>query len=133
MSEKPSSTETALQPCPFCGEKEELYPAYRQPGGGKPYAIDCLGCGIEFVPREGADVVAAWNRRAPIGTYAESLAKLAQEGWTLWDGGKCPIDEATRVEIRLRYGDQYEIEAGDHRWHHSIYNYELDIVAYRVA
>ena len=59
MSEK-------LKPCPFCGEKEELYPSYNWPGVGKPLSIDCIGCGIEFVPREGADVISAWNRRAII-------------------------------------------------------------------
>lgn len=57
-----------LLPCPFCGEAEELYPAHRWPGSGLPYAIDCLGCGIDFTPREGTDVIAAWNRRAPLPT-----------------------------------------------------------------
>lgn len=52
-----------LKPCPFCGEADELYPSHDWPGSGPPYAIDCLGCGIDFVPRAGMDVVAAWNRR----------------------------------------------------------------------
>lgn len=52
-----------LKPCPFCGEREELYPTHKWPGGGEPYAIDCVGCGFDFVPREGSDVVAMWNRR----------------------------------------------------------------------
>lgn len=58
-----------LKPCPFCGEKNELYPAYRGDKGGNlhsPYAIDCLGCGFDFTPREGMDVFAAWNRRAKL-------------------------------------------------------------------
>lgn len=54
-----------LLPCPHCGEANELYPAYRDMGYGKPYAIDCLGCGADFTPREGFDVIALWNRRAP--------------------------------------------------------------------
>lgn len=62
----PSPEGKSLLPCPFCGEVEELYQALRGMGGGKPYAIDCLGCGIDFVPREGFDVVAAWNRRAAL-------------------------------------------------------------------
>lgn len=56
----------ALKPCPHCGEKEELYPCYRQTAfqiAAKPYAIDCLGCGFEFVPREGMDVIEKWNTR----------------------------------------------------------------------
>lgn len=58
---------SSLLPCPFCGEVEELYPCHHGIGGGKPYAIDCLGCGIEFTPRDGADVIAAWNRRTLLG------------------------------------------------------------------
>lgn len=60
-----------LKPCPFCGEKEELYPAMKGMGGGKPYAIDCVGCGFDFVPRAGVDVIAAWNRRTPISPTAK--------------------------------------------------------------
>lgn len=67
------SAQPAIKPCPFCGETEEVYPAYRtrrDPDGmircvGRPYAIDCVGCGFEFVPREGMDTVAMWNRRTP--------------------------------------------------------------------
>jgi len=65
-----------LLPCPHCGEQEHLYLAYRLDACGEPdrapYCIDCIGCGHEFVPREGADVVAAWNRRADA-TGAEVL------------------------------------------------------------
>lgn len=32
-------------------------------GAGDPYQIDCCGCGIDFTPRDGMDVIAAWNRR----------------------------------------------------------------------
>jgi Lar family restriction alleviation protein len=56
-------TTEALKPCPFCGEKDEIYPGYRHMAP-EPYQIDCLGCGIDFEPREGMDVIAAWNRRA---------------------------------------------------------------------
>jgi len=52
-----------LLPCPFCGFDDELYPSYRWPGNIGLHAIDCLRCGIDFVPREGMDVIAAWNKR----------------------------------------------------------------------
>lgn len=52
-----------LLPCPFCGEANHIYLGYRWPGGGEPYQVDCVGCGIEFEPRKGMDVIAAWNRR----------------------------------------------------------------------
>ena len=65
-----------LAPCPFCGGTEGLYPSYRGLGGGKPYAIDCIGCGMDFVPREGRDVIAAWNTRAPHPAMQEALDAL---------------------------------------------------------
>lgn len=52
-----------LLPCPFCGEGDELYPAYFGFGGGVPYAVDCLGCGINFVPQKGRNAITAWNTR----------------------------------------------------------------------
>jgi hypothetical protein len=58
-----------LLPCPLCGEQEHLYPGYRWETPtkmtDKPHLIECLGCGFDFVPREGMDVIAMWNRRAP--------------------------------------------------------------------
>lgn len=64
IADPPEGRVTALLPCPHCGEADELYPAHLGMGGGKPYAIDCLGCGADFTPRAGTDVIAAWNRRA---------------------------------------------------------------------
>lgn len=72
MSEK-------LKPCPFCGTEEGLYPSHYWPGGGKPYAIDCIGCGMDFTPREGMDVVAAWNRRDLDAAKGAEIAKLREE------------------------------------------------------
>jgi Lar family restriction alleviation protein len=60
-------TTEALKPCPFCGAKDAIYPGYRRINGElapAPYQIDCCGCGIDFEPRMGMDVIAAWNRRA---------------------------------------------------------------------
>jgi hypothetical protein len=65
------AVQTELLPCPHCGEVEHLYPSYRLKDRAsfkledKPYAVDCVGCGYDFVPREGLDVIAAWNRRVP--------------------------------------------------------------------
>lgn len=55
--------ESKLLPCPFCGEKDELYPFYPGSVRGKPTAIDCLGCGFDFMPREGRNAITAWNTR----------------------------------------------------------------------
>lgn len=66
---------TSLLPCPFCGEDDHLYPAYHGMGDGEPYAIDCLRCGIDFVPRKGKDVFEAWNERA-LHTHDELVEAL---------------------------------------------------------
>ena len=70
-----------LLPCPHCGEAEHLYPSYRRMGAGEPYAIDCLGCGADYVPREGMNVIAMWNRRAPqkAETPSEAVMRLVNE------------------------------------------------------
>jgi hypothetical protein len=78
-------SDSNLLPCPHCGEVEELYPSYRWKAfsGGewqlqdKPYAIDCIGCGYDFVPREGRDVIAMWNRRAAPDLHAALEANIS--------------------------------------------------------
>lgn len=77
-----------LLPCPFCGDDEHLFPSHRHPGGGKPYAIDCVRCGFDFTPREGMDVVALWNKRgAPIadeaGQFRTALERIAHPQYGL--------------------------------------------------
>jgi Lar family restriction alleviation protein len=68
------SEDVKLLPCPHCGETEHLYRAYRNMGDAAPYAIDCIGCGADFTPREGKDVIAAWNRRAYLAATKPPLA-----------------------------------------------------------
>lgn len=68
-----------LKPCPFCGTTEGLYPSHHWPGTGKPYAIDCIGCGMDFTPREGMDVVSSWNRRDPDAVKDAEMEKLKAE------------------------------------------------------
>lgn len=49
-----------------------------------------------------------------------------------WQGGKCPVDPDTIVQVRLSGNDGYFIRrAGDLRWCHT--NYSGDIVAYHVV
>jgi len=96
-----------LLPCPHCGEAEELYPAHRGFGGGKPYAIDCLGCGADFTPREGTDVIAAWNRRAPtkaearIGELEKVIAGLNRQLTEQFELSTKYVARATRAEALL--------------------------------
>lgn len=49
-----------------------------------------------------------------------------------WQGGECPVDPDTIVQVRLSGNDGYFIRrAGDLRWHHT--NFSGDIVEYRVV
>lgn len=70
-----SDEATALKPCPFCGQQEEVYPGYHNFGTDNPYEIDCLGCGVTVAPRSGKDAIAAWNRRA-VNTHDAALSAL---------------------------------------------------------
>lgn len=69
-----------LLPCPHCGSDEGVYPAHHWPGGGEPYAIDCIRCGYDFTPREGMDVVALWNRRASDVEGSQTCSRASAEG-----------------------------------------------------
>lgn len=49
-----------------------------------------------------------------------------------WQGGECPVDPDTIVQVRLSCNDGYFIRrAGDLSWHHT--NFSGDIVEYRVV
>ena len=58
------------------------------------------------------------------------LHKKQDDGWIKWDGGECPVDPETIVEVRFRCGETDEDgEASYWRWYHGKGDY--DIVAYR--
>ena len=70
-----------LKPCPFCGERNELYPGYATIDGKiatEPYQIDCIGCGMDFNPREGQDTIARWNHRPIEQQLIEALEECAE-------------------------------------------------------
>lgn len=57
----------------------------------------------------------------------------AQDGWTAWNGGECPIPNDARVIVKFRGGDEdvASFVAGELRWgHRGIIG---DILAYRVV
>jgi hypothetical protein len=69
---------TELLPCPFCGEKEELYPGYRGMGGGMPFGVDCIGCGIDFTPRKSQNAIRAWNTRTALSSPIDRNAVIRE-------------------------------------------------------
>ena len=99
-----------LLPCPHCGEQEHLYPGYHWPGTGEPYCIDCLGCGADFTPREGMDVIAMWNRRtnpssirnaALIRDLMDCLEDMTKHYQELVDSGDCGNwNSSDEIEVR---------------------------------
>lgn len=93
----------ALLPCPHCGEREHLYPGYHWPGTGAPYCIDCLGCGADFTPREGMDVIAMWNRR----TNPSSIRNAALDAAT---------EAAETCLIRYADGNDMQSQIENARW-----------------
>ena len=61
----------------------------------------------------------------------------ADDGWIPWEGGACPVEVGTRVDVRYRDGWEGDGLASKWRWHHATQESsdvkELDIIAYRVV
>jgi hypothetical protein len=56
--------------------------------------------------------------------------------WIKWEGGECPVDGKTKVDVRFLNGDElYGCDtpwrAGDYDWAHE--NTTYDIITYRIA
>ena len=53
--------------------------------------------------------------------------------WITWNGGECPVDKYTRVEVKFRCGDtDKQSIAASWDWWHGQENATHDIIAYRV-
>ena len=67
----------------------------------------------------------------------QSSPQPAADGWIAWEGGECPVDADTQVEVRFRYDKRHRKPrfASDVWWHHSSFDDEGhgDIIAYRVV
>lgn len=103
-----------ILPCPHCGESAGLYPAHtydRLTGvtSEKPHAIDCIQCGYDFVPRDGMDVVAMWNRRFDP-TDLSALAKTQDELSTLRLQNDLLIDVLKGAMEELGIQDEFKIQ-----------------------
>ena len=61
----------------------------------------------------------------------------ADDGWIPWEGGACPVEVGTRVDVRYRDGWEGDGLASKWRWHHATQESSdvkgLDIIAYRVV
>ena len=73
---------------------------------------------------------------------SEAIAKAeatqsADDGWIPWEGGDCPVEVGTRVDVRYRDGWEGDGLASKWRWHHATQESSdvkgLDIIAYRVV
>ena len=73
---------------------------------------------------------------------SEAIAKAeatqsADDGWIPWEGGACPVEVGTRVDVRYRDGWEGGGLASKWRWHHETRGNPIleggDIIAYRVV
>jgi hypothetical protein len=61
-----------------------------------------------------------------------------EQGWILWNGGDCPVEKGTPVDVRYRSGEiQYDQQAlcfsGAMATYWMNYGLDEDIVAYRLS
>lgn len=61
----------------------------------------------------------------------ESALAAENDGWIEWGGGECPVDNATKVDIKFRTGGIVSgVEAGEYYWPKT--GHEYAIIAYRL-
>ena len=56
---------------------------------------------------------------------------MEKSGWIKWEGGECPVDDETGIQVMFRDQTTYSSTTGGFRWKHI--GAPGDIVAYRVA
>ena len=56
---------------------------------------------------------------------------MEKSDWIEWDGGECPVDDETGIQVMFRDQTTYSSTTGGFRWKHI--GTPGDIVAYRVA
>lgn len=82
---------------------------------------------MNYVNNSFADTQHKWR------IYAYKLAAKSPEipeGFTVWNGGDCPIGGQQKIEYIQRNGNRYAALAGDCNWFDR--GYANDIIAYRV-
>ena len=118
----------------YCGQSafdNELY-FYRHPYIGQP--CDKRGIFTDSHRSEYAYTPISRDQyEAALAANKEPLKFSGDDGWTLWQGGECPVDGDAIVEVRYRKTNPYQFNndrAGDFTWsHHGI---DGDIIAYRL-
>lgn len=69
---------------------------------------------------------------AKVKTPVKRKARPDKDGWIQWDGGGCPVNGDTLVDVNLRSGViNWECMAKQWRWGHA--NLSNDIIAYRIS
>ncbi len=62
----------------------------------------------------------------------EQLRQQVKESyWIEWGGGDCPVTDNTKVQLKLRDGDEGFCESTDWQWFHT--GGADDIIAYRIV
>ena len=94
------------------------------------YAVDFGSNGVR-------DFYRAIARQSIAKAEAILAATQPDDGWIPWNGGDCPVEVGTRVDVRYRDGWEGDGLSFMWRWHHATQKSsdvkELDIVAYRVV
>lgn len=107
----------------------DLLSAYEQPD--RQICCTARDCGCRGATvRDQAEHYA----RAALAETADTPAPaLADDGWTAWEGGECPVAKGATVELKFRDGGQSVEPANTVRWWSLGFAIAADIVAYRIV
>lgn len=113
---------------------------------GECWWFDCcnpkIKNGLWWVSDSGTDLIASskvqldlladdWSSTFITREQYEAALAAKNDGWIDWDGGECPVDTKTLVDIRLKVGFTYKsCHPGDYSWRHA--GGGGDIFAYRL-
>jgi hypothetical protein len=55
-----------------------------------------------------------------------------QDGWITWNGGDCPVETGTLVDVELRNGTICNLTLAERFWWNH-FNRESDIISYKIS
>lgn len=98
-------------------------------------AEECLRFVLRSDLGERTPIAYSMRGDVPVGGQCESQIKVERGSWIRWRGGKQPVSDETKVEVKFDGpGDENDTTgiAKHFSWKHRDYDYYMNIIAFRV-